>query len=94
MVLDETGANLATWCGGFWYEEDSKLSVPTLEGTELISSGQYIVKDLTTGRFRGMGASEFESRYELQGTGDSGEKEYKGIQSEEDLQAVHQRRRI
>ena len=93
-VTEETGVNLAVWSGGSWDEEQKTLSLPTFEGTEHIESGSYLVKDLNTGRFRGMTAESFEKRYDHSGTGDSGEDEYTGMQfeSEEDLQAHNQRK--
>lgn len=92
MLTETLGPDAARWTGGSW--DDGLLAIPTFEGVEYIEPGMYVVKDLETGRFRGMSDENFKKRYQYAGTGDSGEPEYTGMQfeSEEDLQAHNQRK--
>jgi len=97
LLTAENGENLARWTGGVYDPDEGALRYPTIEGTGLarVEDERYIIKDLSTGRFRDMYVSTFEERYQRQGSGDSGDAdEYKGMQfeSEEDLQAHTQRR--
>lgn len=76
QLTPESVQRAAQWCGGVEVEEihptDSSkrfvaLNIPTLEGVQRASEGDYIVKELSLvakGRIRVMRAREFESKYE------------------------------
>lgn len=79
------GQALAVWTGGIFDPDEEELRIPTIHGLEGAKIGTYIVKD-ENGRFSTMPADRFEEKYHKDGVRNL------GIQSEEDLQAVHQRR--
>lgn len=52
---------LATWCGGL--SDARGLIIPTIRGNDLAEYGDYIIRDVKTGRFSTMTKEAFEAEY-------------------------------